>query len=511
LPQSPSIDEQRAFERQRVTALAYVELGECNGGIILDIGEGGIHVRAAVPLVVDEIPSLRFRLPLREDWIETSGQVAWMDESRTVAGIEFVDLPDEAAEQIRDWIASAASAEAPPGQLSAVRERTERLLAALPHAPAGPPGAIGRKLAALPAGEQVAPAARAVAAPVLFSPTAIRIEQPYQVSASRSGTSGLAAGAGTGPRRPSWVAFAVSVGLAALLSFAAAWFLSGRSGMNRMVAMVQDLAGHRNAPETSAQPSLTTSAPQGGPQVPGPAAPTVPTQEPARQPTSVSPPPAGAASSSAPLPGNSSARQGGQSTPGTAKTSARVTTAGGAAFPNGVPASGATEPSVRPVEIPPLQAAQQAGAAPSQSVEIPPAAAAPPPQPVEIVRGTVTVSASPYPSIRITPEMKERAAKEGTALQIGQLTSRVEPGYPNDAQQQRIEGTVMLRARIGRDGTVQSIDVIGGPPLLVPAAMDAVRQWRYNQTLFGGQPVEAEHNITIVFRLTKQQLQPQTN
>jgi protein TonB len=120
---------------------------------------------------------------------------------------------------------------------------------------------------------------------------------------------------------------------------------------------------------------------------------------------------------------------------------------------------------------------------------------------VEVVKGTVSVSASPFPSIRVPPEMKSQVSKQGASLQLGQLISRVEPVYPEDAERQRIEGAVKLHVIIDRDGNIQNIDQMTGPPLLEAAAANAVRQWRYKPTSLGGQPVEAGLDVTVVFRL----------
>jgi TonB family protein len=119
----------------------------------------------------------------------------------------------------------------------------------------------------------------------------------------------------------------------------------------------------------------------------------------------------------------------------------------------------------------------------------------------EVVKAIVSVNASPFPSIRVPPELKSQISKQGASLQIGQLISRVEPTYPEDAQHQRIEGVVKLRAIIARDGSIQDIDQTSGPPLLVAAAANAVRQWRYKPTSLDGQSVEATEAITITFRL----------
>jgi protein TonB len=85
-----------------------------------------------------------------------------------------------------------------------------------------------------------------------------------------------------------------------------------------------------------------------------------------------------------------------------------------------------------------------------------------------------------------------------------QLLSRIEPQYPIIAIQTKTEGTVRLHAIISRDGRITSLDVLSGHPLLVKAALEAVRQWRYRPTMLNGEPVEVETSITVIFRLRPQ-------
>ena len=81
------------------------------------------------------------------------------------------------------------------------------------------------------------------------------------------------------------------------------------------------------------------------------------------------------------------------------------------------------------------------------------------------------------------------------------LIHRVQPEYPAAARAARISGRVELRALIGTDGSVRHIEVVSGHPLLVQAAVAAVRQWRYRPTLLNGEPVEVDTFITVDFRL----------
>jgi TonB family protein len=87
-------------------------------------------------------------------------------------------------------------------------------------------------------------------------------------------------------------------------------------------------------------------------------------------------------------------------------------------------------------------------------------------------------------------------------LDEGMLTHKVIPVYPAIASRIGLQGDVKLHAIIARDGTVQSLNLISGHPLLAPAAMDAVRQWKYRPYVLNGQAVEVETYITVTFRKT---------
>jgi TonB family protein len=126
-----------------------------------------------------------------------------------------------------------------------------------------------------------------------------------------------------------------------------------------------------------------------------------------------------------------------------------------------------------------------------------------PPEIPVIPSGSVSVNFPAFPSIRVPSELKSQSSRLGTTLQIGQLISRVEPLYPEEIRRQGIEGTVKVHAIIGGDGAIQSVGLVSGPPLLAPLAMGAVRQWHFKPTLLGGQPIEAEEDITLVFQLAK--------
>jgi protein TonB len=91
----------------------------------------------------------------------------------------------------------------------------------------------------------------------------------------------------------------------------------------------------------------------------------------------------------------------------------------------------------------------------------------------------------------------------GGNVQAARIINRVQPVYPPLARQTRISGTVRLHAIIGKDGTIQQLEVLNGHPLLQQAALDAVRQWRYQPTLLNGEPVEVDTTIDVIFSLNQ--------
>jgi periplasmic protein TonB len=99
------------------------------------------------------------------------------------------------------------------------------------------------------------------------------------------------------------------------------------------------------------------------------------------------------------------------------------------------------------------------------------------------------------------PKAAPQRVRVGGNVQQAKMVRMIQPTYPAIAKQAHIQGTVILHAIIAKDGTVQELQLMGGPPLLVKAAMDAVRQWRYQPTLLNGDPVEVDTTISVIFSL----------
>jgi TonB family protein len=115
--------------------------------------------------------------------------------------------------------------------------------------------------------------------------------------------------------------------------------------------------------------------------------------------------------------------------------------------------------------------------------------------------GTMT-AAQPAASADASPAPPARI-RVGANVQQSKLVSQPHPVYPPEAKMARIQGAVHLSAIIGKDGTIQHLEVIDGHPLLAQAALDAVKQWVYQPTLLNGQPVEVMTEINVNYTLSQ--------
>ena len=117
-----------------------------------------------------------------------------------------------------------------------------------------------------------------------------------------------------------------------------------------------------------------------------------------------------------------------------------------------------------------------------------------PAPPMAPVRRTQERSAAPAPA---------KPIHVSTGVQAAKLIAQANPVYPALAKQARVAGTVRLTAIIGRDGTIRNLQVLSGHPLLTPAALEAVKQWRYQPTLLNDEPVEVITQIDVNFTLSR--------
>jgi protein TonB len=99
------------------------------------------------------------------------------------------------------------------------------------------------------------------------------------------------------------------------------------------------------------------------------------------------------------------------------------------------------------------------------------------------------------------PKVAVQRVRVSQGVSQGLLVHQVKPAYPPLARQARIQGSVVLQAVIAKDGTIQNLRLVSGHPMLAPAALEAVKQWRYKPYYLNGEPVEVETQITVNFTL----------
>ena len=114
---------------------------------------------------------------------------------------------------------------------------------------------------------------------------------------------------------------------------------------------------------------------------------------------------------------------------------------------------------------------------------------------------TTKTTAAPAPTLDSSPPSAPRPQpiRVNGGVQQANLISVVQPVYPPEAKRARILGVVVLEAVIDKDGTVDNLKVITGHPLLIQAAIDAVKQWRYKPTLLNGELVPVVTTVTLNF------------
>ncbi len=113
------------------------------------------------------------------------------------------------------------------------------------------------------------------------------------------------------------------------------------------------------------------------------------------------------------------------------------------------------------------------------------------------VLGGVGTAAAPAPP----PPAAPKRITVGGNVQAAALVNKVEPQYPPIAKTAHVSGTVVLHAIIAKDGSVEKLQFVSGPALLMASAMSAVKEWRYRPTMLNGQPVEVDTTVQVVFSL----------
>ena len=589
--------DRRTHPRQRIRSLAYVHLGEGNGGIVLNISQGGICVQAAEALDDGEgVIAMRIEIPHSRKRLEVRGEIVWVGESHKEAGLRFVDLQEDALRRIRSWMAreespgtapeeSEEDVEAPAVRAAEVRAETVvEESSARPENPVADgeeraaqggepsseveepseeylePGELEEELAVFDeedaeelaeVGERAAvtmeassgvaeklaaaelttrkeqersqsivpPVAPSVAASVAAFETKPQI--PVTPYTPISGTHGAPAFSEIGaPLAPplysggdaaaslfpkprvrvdgataaaddGWKSFRVQLQsgwfLAALvLLLATISFVAGmavrRGALNAMMGDVDDVAQPKSAPAPSSGNLTGNLAPNPSGNVSSAAASAAPAKPLQIEIVDLE-------NHRWTIP----AAAGGNRSDAGATRSVQLNEA--APSDGGAPSSAASH-APAPTQNSTQGATSIAGAA----------VIAKPGEPVMLSLPETPISASGSIAIRATgmvpiPAGEAESGQHARSLRIGELANLVEPIYPPDARQARLEGTVKLHIVIGTNGEVESFHSLSGPDSLARAAMIAVREWRYSPTLLNGKPVEMQEDVTFVFRL----------
>jgi periplasmic protein TonB len=114
-----------------------------------------------------------------------------------------------------------------------------------------------------------------------------------------------------------------------------------------------------------------------------------------------------------------------------------------------------------------------------------------------VIGGIISSTPVAVPKVA-TPQRVRVSAGVTNGLKV----KDVKPVYPPLARQARIQGTVVLHAQISKDGSIEGLTLISGHPMLAPAAIDAVKQWRYKPYLLNGEPVEVDTEVMVNFTLS---------
>lgn len=510
--------ELRQHPRRKSAGMAYVELARDNGGILLNLGEGGLAVQSALALTSRDFPELRFQLPNMRGWLTGSGRVVWMSESKKEAGIQFLDLHEHARAQIRMWISKDGQEE--PKTTKGI-ETPRQILPTAENTSGSEPTNGGR--AYLRGGG--AEAGSSATAPQNLDRDERRVAAALLAQEDRSfrfhDYSMFAADASAGvpwnepiKQKRGWGSYVLFTMLLAALFFVLGAMI-GRDNLNGLVSSVEGWRQIRG----QAPPNVK---PPGPPDNAGPSAPSV--TEPAERQGSAEEKQRAetdhsgssdetAAQKSSVSPEQKSAPEGAtqkslasSETPGetTAGEPARAATGTGAASAPPRERSGNAIKAGKHVGTPAtLNAEADEPSDYGRSILVNAPAPGSPPffvnLPGEAVSASSSVAISARRSIPVPPRA-DASAYGSERVFIGKLLAHSDPFYPLEAKNRRIEGIVELHALVGRSGQVINVTPVSGPEVLVAAGVTALHEWRYEPTFINGDPIETHVDVTMVFR-----------
>ena len=528
-----SFPERRSYSRRPILLFTYAALGDDNGGLVFNLGEGGLALTAAAGLRGSYFTRMRVRFPDSQDEIETKGRLAWISDSGKEAGIQFVGLAEDVRARIREWVSLGEPEDDSRREEREVQKNQDQPSELASFAELESAVSVPRESTA--SFEERLNTPVASRSPLFLSGMTgdltratvrrrvaeIKLPEPPQLSRH-------AVERQDGVSRRALVA-------AALLLLGLGWMLLQRNYLKEAGGLVAQnvpkpaIAGE---PKEKIQDGATKST--ADPRIAQrlDATPQARTLESGARSLETITDPGVKQGAQNQDPVNLARNPAVNSTQRATYRREQKTTPPREQKPEPrrglAPAPFRSEEN-RLVEDKPLEnkAAQTAQVLPTPNKEVnaaPPSLSATPMQPeaastfgkekeallvapkqpeVPVVRTPiVSVSFDPYPSIRMPEKESSKKSRQGKSLQMGHLVLRIDPVYPEEAKQQGVEGAVKIHLVLSREGAVKSLTSMSGPPLLAPAAMNAVRQCRFSPTLLAGQAMETEEDVTVLFRLS---------
>ena len=119
-----------------------------------------------------------------------------------------------------------------------------------------------------------------------------------------------------------------------------------------------------------------------------------------------------------------------------------------------------------------------------------------------VIGGIISATSSLAVVPKMAAPVMPKRIRISQGVTEGRIIQRIQPEYPPLARAARVQGDVILSAVISRTGEIQNLVLVSGHPMLVPAALKAVQQWRYRPFLLNGEPVEVETTIKVIFQLS---------
>lgn len=492
----------RAHLRRKLAPMAYVELGQDNGGILLNLSEGGFAVQSALTLTSREFPELRFQVPAHQGWLTARGRIVWLSASKKEAGVQFTELPGAARQEIYKWVSTEGEPEKPTERFPKPPRETRQASTPIIEAPS-PAGSAAHETAvgsnttqtkeptrSLQTEPATVAMAESPAQDIRFTDYSMFAEIP-----EKEPVWGQPA-----RRRGGWGVRSLLVILVAALFFALGATV-GRSTVDEWLTNLGWSQSLTPGPKVSPPAPPEQAAAGTTDQKETASAAAKPEGSGTSESASAANPPAGKENNQAEPSESKDEAAGGSSAATPAGGSSPVAVQPTPVRRSGTEVSAAERHPRKPTETVMPSADVETSRGLEHSILVSPPGLGSKPFYVNLPGEAISASASVAISARRTLEIFPSASGRSERVIIGKLISHSQPFYPQEARNRRLEGNVELRARVGRTGEIISVTPVSGPGLLMSAAATAVREWRYEPTYVDGDPQETIADITVVFRL----------